>query len=241
MNHDDINRIMGPAAGKGIGIEPNPFALKQAEWVRRKQYAAIRAELTRKIESLFEPRFITPPETSEAIEALITLTDSRRILEVGTYSGFTTLHMVRAVYGKPGAKVVSIDARPAHDREYWLSEDFKNVVEFVEGWTPQVLDSLSEPFDFVFVDSDHSVEHTTQELAGLWRITRPGTVVCFHDVPAWQTPDNKIPPPVREWLLRHAELEGLCLHSCEQLDCLDAWGAGYPRECNPGLGIFVRK
>lgn len=236
--HNAVTKIVTAQGPYGTGITPNPYASQVREYQRRHEQAALRKILTDKITSLVEPRFVTGPETSECIEALIAMTDSRRILEIGMCTGFTTLHMLRAIIGKSGASVVSVDSRPAHDRKFFAQfHEF----QFVEGWTPQVFDQLSGIFDFVFVDSDHSVEHTSREIQALAGLTRPGSAICFHDVPQWQTPTNRIPPPVREWLLRHPDLEGLCLPSCEQLDCLNEWGAGYPRECNPGLGVFIRK
>lgn len=247
--HTEVTKVMTSQGPYGTGVLPNPYWLRQAEVKRRHEQAAARQLLTHKIEAITEPRFITTHETAEFIEALITMTDSRRILEIGTCTGHTTYHMLRAVIGKPGAVVVSVDARPAHDRKFWAREEFKGVLEFIEGWTPKVLSQLKSPrqianhetFDLVFIDSDHSIEHTEKELAELWSLTRPGSLLLFHDVPQWQTPENRIPPPVREWLLRHPQLEGLCLRSCRQLDGIETWGPAYPMECSPGLGVFVRK
>lgn len=237
--HTAVTKVMTSQGPYGTGVTPNPYWPQQHEAKRRHSQAAARKLITEKIVSLTEPRFVTPMETSECIEALISMTDSRRILEIGTCTGHTTLHMLRAVIGKEGAAIVSVDSRPAHDHKFW--EQFP-LMHFLHGWTPDVLKVLfGAYFDFVFVDSDHSIEHTDKELAELWKLTKPGAIFCFHDVPQWQTPDNKTPPPVREWLLRHPGLEGLCLPSCEQLDCLHEYGPGYPRECNPGLGLFVRK
>lgn len=247
--HAEVTRVMTSQGPYGTGVFPNPYWPRQAEVKRRHEHAGVRQLLTHKIEALTEPRFITTHETAEFIEALITMTDSRRILEIGTCTGYTTLHMLRAVIGKPGASVVSIDARPAHDRKFWAREEFGGVLEFIEDWTPQILSQLKGPrqiankemFDLVFIDSDHSIEHTEKELAELWGLTRPGSLLLFHDVPQWQTPDNRTPPPVREWLLRHPQLEGLCLRSCRQLDGIETWGPNYPMECSPGLGVFIRK
>lgn len=239
--HAEVTRVMTSQGPYGTGVSPNPYWPRQAEVKRRHEHAMVRQLLTHKIEALTEPRFITTHETAEFIEALITMTDFRRILEIGTCTGYTTLHMLRAVYGKPSAKLVSIDARPAHDKAFWAREEFKGVLFHVEGWTPDVLSLLSGTFDLVFVDSDHSVSHTEKELAALMRITRPGSLLLFHDVPLWQTPDNRTSPPVREWLLRHPQLEGLCLRSCRQLDGIETWGPDYPLECSPGLGVFIRK
>ena len=165
IDHDAITKIVAPN-GYGKGVWPNPFADQQKEWKRRKDNQTSRSILTRKIEMLIEPRFVTFPETSELIEALVTITDSRKILELGTYTGFTTLHILRAIIGKKDAKVVSIDARPAHDKDFW--KGFEEQMEHVEGWTPQTLSdsriTRNAPYDLVFVDSDHSIEHTKKEL-----------------------------------------------------------------------------
>ena len=255
MNHDEITNIItrNRTIPYGVGITPNPFEQQQKEWVRRHQTAALRKTLTDKIVSLFEPRFITPPETAECIESLITMTDSRRILELGMCTGFTTLHMLRAIVGKQNAKVVSIDSRPAHDKDFFNSPDLQPYFEHVEGWTPNILAQLRspqyianpQPFDFVFVDSDHSVDHCERELAELWNITKQRTIILFHDCPERQTPQHSHDSKGIIWTWLHqkvaqGKLRGTCFPTCEQLDCLDAWGPGYPKECNPHLGMFVR-
>lgn len=247
VNHDAITAALGGVEQYGKGITPNPFASQEAEWVRRIQWAPLRQKLTDKITSIFEPRFITPPPTSECIEALITMTDSRLILEIGTCTGFTALHMLRAIVGKPGAKVVSIDARPAHHREFFESSDIAPWFEFCEGWTPDVFTKLhGRIFSLVFVDSDHSIEHSEKELAALEGITRPGTIYLFHDCPRRQSPahpENE-EGPIYRWLhekVARGYFRGTVLPTAEQLDCLDTWGSGYPQACNPSLGIFIRQ
>lgn len=244
--HDAITAALGGKENYGKGITPNPFAVQCVEWARRVEYDVTRLRITEKIRSLFEPRFITPPETSECIEAIATMTDSRKILELGTCTGFTSLHILRAIVGKCGAQLVSIDARPAHDREWFERTEIAPWFKFIEGWTPQVLDTLTgyKWFDLVFVDSDHSVEHTQKELGALWRLTRKGTIFCFHDAPEWQSPSNQTPAPVRTYLeskVADGTFKGLVLPTCEQLDCLAEWGAGYDPRCNPHLGVFIRQ
>lgn len=249
MDHEKITAALGGVENYGKGITPNPFVPQQKEWERRKKHAKTRQMITDKIVSMFEPRFITPPETSECIEAIITMTDSRKILELGTHIGFTTLHMLRAVIGKEGAKVVSVDCRPAHDKAFFGKPEFKDVFEHVPDWTPQCLEPMKKRgdcFDLVFVDSDHSVEHTNAELAALLSITKPGTIFLFHDCPERQGPFDHPSQKGVIWTLLHQKINesiwrGTVLPTCEQLDCLDAWGPGYPKECNPSLGVFVRR
>lgn len=246
MDHDAITRVITRDGPWGTGIVPNPFAKQQKEWERRIAFATERNRITDKITALFEPRHITPPETSELIEALVTASDSCNILELGTYTGFTTLHILRAMIGKPDAKLVSVDVSAGLDVGWW-TEWFPDV-EFIKGRTPDILSdpsvTIHAPYDLVFVDSDHSVEHTQLELEALWPITRVGTIFLFHDVPEWMSPDNRVSPPVRTMLMENVapgRFYGLIVPTCEQLDCLDAWGPAYPRECNPHLGIFMRR
>lgn len=237
LDHDLIHKVVTSQGGYGKGVVPNPYAKDCKEWVRRVQHAYTLKKIQDKIVSLMEPRFITPPETSEAIAALVTLTDSRSILELGCCTGFTTYHMLKAVYGKQGARIVTIDATPNHDAGFF--SEFP-IITFVKGWTPECLVGLPGPFDFVFVDSSHELSHTKKEVDELMLLTKKGSVIVFHDVPEWQRPDVPEPSLVREWLLADSRLRGLCLPTGEQADCLATWGEGYPKQCNPGLGVFVR-
>lgn len=236
VDHDAIDKLVKATYGKGL--VPNPYAPQCKEWGRRKQHAAVLDLIQEKIVSLYEPRFITTAPTAEAIAAIVTLTDSRSVLELGTCTAFGTYHILKALIGKPGARIVTIDFRPAHDLEFF--SEFCSILTHVNGKTPECLQDISGPFDLVFVDSDHSLEHTQKEVDALMPITRPGAVFLFHDVPEWPRPDDQNSPPVREWLLSDSRLRGLCLPSGEQADCLAMWGEGYPKRCNPGLGIFIR-
>lgn len=245
IDHDEVTRVMSAQGGYGKGISPNPYIFQEKEWERRRRLWPITLKLSHKIESLFEPRFITPPPTAEFIEALIIMTDARRVLELGMHVGFTSLHLLRALVGKEGAKLTSVDARPAHDREFFTQPDLQPWFEFLEGWTPQILETLKgQWFDLLFIDSDHSVEHSEKERMALVEITKPGSIWVFHDCPQWQTPDNPTPHPICGWLdnlVKTGFFKGMILPTCEQLDGLATWGPGYPKQCNPHLGVFIRQ
>lgn len=121
---------------------------------------------------------ITPSHTAEFIASLIRMSGATHLLEIGMYTGYGTLHMIRAIWGK--GRVVSVDCSPVHDREFFAS--LAPYFEFVEGTTPDCLRLLhGQVFDLVFVDSDHSLNHTKAELSALMPITRPGSIILFHD------------------------------------------------------------
>lgn len=243
--HTRITESIGGAEKYGQGIDPNPWVGKMPEYQRRHEQTSTRELLSKKIQMLTEPRFITCGETSEIMEALVTMISAKQILELGMHTGRSSLHFLRAIVGIEGAKLVSIDARPTHDKEFFALPEIAKHFEFISGWTPQCLDQLAgRNFDFVFVDSDHSVEHTQKELGALMTITRPGTMICFHDCPEWQTPSNRVSPPVRKYLLemiKSGEFSGMMLPSPMQLDCLEEWGPNYPKQANPGLAVLIRQ
>lgn len=237
LDNDALDKIVS-AGGYGKGIVPNPLASQEKEWERRKQWAHMLELIQQKIISLYEPRYITPPATAEAIAAIVTLTDSRTILELGTHVGFTTYHVLKAIIGKPGARIVTVDPRPAHDVQFF--SEFSSILTHINGWTPQCLNEIEGPFQVVFVDSDHTLDHTVKEMEALMRLTVPGSIFLFHDLPEWQNPDNHTAHPARQFLLSDSRIRGVCLPSGEQADCLATWGDNYPKQLNPGLGIFVR-
>lgn len=239
MDHEAITRVMtnGGKTDIGVGAYPNPYADECVEWNRRKSESRSIEKITAKIRSLFEPRFITPPETSAFIESLITMADARSVLELGTYTGFTTLHILRALIGKTNARIVSIDCRPTHDKEFWSQFP---ILTHLDEKTPECLSRIQGPFDVVFVDSDHTEDHTKLEVQELLKLTHEDSILIFHDVAKWHSPDNPNPHPVRRWLLECKELRGLILPTANQLDCQGTWGANYPKQCNPHLGVFMR-
>lgn len=243
--HNDVTASIGGKEQYGKGILPNPWFLEMDVHGRRFHQSETIEKLTTKIEMLSEPRFHTGSETSELMEALITMIGAKQILELGMHTGRSTLHFLRAIVGIEGAKVISIDARPTHDREFFAQPGIAEHFEFLEGWTPETLKLLhGRKFDFVFVDSDHSVEHTQKELEGLQPIIRPSTIICLHDVPAWRTPTIREAVPVRlylESLIAKGGYSGMMLPSPRQLDCMEEWTPDYPVECSPGLAVLIKK
>lgn len=244
--HDRVTASIGGAEQYGKGILPNPWFLKMAVHNRRYDQAATIENITNKIEALSEPRFHTGSETSELIESLITMISAKNILELGTHTGRTTLHMLRAIVGIEGARVTSIDARPTHDREFFDQPEIAKHFRHITGWTPDVLSQLKgEVFNFVFVDSDHDITHTQREVEALMAITEPGSMLAFHDIPLWRTPSIREEPPVRTWLrskIQDGTFDGLMLPSPRQLDCIEEYNdPNYPIACSPGLAVLIRK
>lgn len=231
------------------GIESNPdyespFRQEVTAYARRREHAAVFADIQRQIEKMFYPHFISYPEDAETIEALIRLTMARRVLELGTFTGFTTLHMIRGVY--PDGLVVSIDNQKVYP-SFFGKPEIAKCFRFMLGDTLQELEKLRglDAFDLVYVDSDHSLEHTESERKLLWEITRPGSIFVFHDCPPQQQPGD-LPESGHVYnylqgLVAQGLFRGAVFPSADRMDVKEVFGPLYRRECLPHLGIFIRR
>lgn len=222
----------------------NPYLPRVTAYQRRIEHAVLFRLIQEQIEKLFYPQFISYPEDAEFIESLIRLTMSKRILELGMYTGFTTLHMIRAVY--PDGHVTAIDNQKVYPSFFELPEVARCFL-FRQGDTLDELIKLREvrqTFDLVFVDSDHSLDHTEKERQLLWNVTRPGSIFVFHDCPPQHQPND--PPETGQLynylhgLVRQGLFRGLVLPSADRLDLKEMHGDSYRRECLPHLGVFIR-
>ncbi len=89
---------------------------------------------------------------------LASATGARRILEIGTLGGYSTIWLARAV--GPSGRVVTLEYEPKHAEVARANLDRAGVAERVEVIVGAALDTLPrlaarlEPFDLVFVDAD---------------------------------------------------------------------------------------
>lgn len=94
------------------------------------------------------------PETGRALEVLSLSVGARRILEVGTLLGYSSLWLARAV--GPGGRVTTIDIDPARSdsaRENAVRAELADRIEYEVGAALDVLPRLEGPFDVVFLDA----------------------------------------------------------------------------------------
>jgi predicted O-methyltransferase YrrM len=106
---------------------------------------------------------------------------ARRVLEIGTLGGYSTVWLARAV-GSTGT-VLSIEIDPRHaaiaSRNFAVSGIGDRVTVMV-GAAAEVLPSLDGPFDLVFIDADKPSNVTY--LREALRLSRSGTVIIIDNV-----------------------------------------------------------
>jgi len=93
-------------------------------------------------------------ETGRLLATLVRALRPRRVLEVGTAIGCSTLHMAREL--DPGARIVTLERDPeriAQARAFWARDGVDDRIELVEGDALESLHRLDGPFDLVFLDA----------------------------------------------------------------------------------------
>ncbi|MGO4679814.1 O-methyltransferase [Microbacterium sp. 2MCAF23] len=129
------------------------------------------------------PAIEVAPVSGKLLNLLARIAGARRVLEIGTLGGYSTIWMARAVGA--GGRVVTIEAEPDNAAVARASIDAAGVGERVEirlGRAAEVLPALEddEPFDLIFIDADK--ESNTIYLDWAARLGRPGSVVVVDNI-----------------------------------------------------------
>ncbi|CAN5162876.1 O-methyltransferase [soil metagenome] len=110
---------------------------------------------------------------------------ARRILEIGTLGGYSTIWLARAL--PPDGALITLEAEPRHAAvatENVAQADLADRVEVRVGRALDLLDELGRegagPFDMVFIDADKPPY--TEYLHAALRLARPGTLIVADNV-----------------------------------------------------------
>jgi predicted O-methyltransferase YrrM len=138
---------------------------------------ALREEADR---SGFPPASIAP-DAGRFLQVLLRTIGARRVLEVGTLGGYSTIWMARAL--PADASLVTIernDRFAAFAERYVERAGLASVVTVRRGRALDVLPSLDgEEFDFVFLDGDRVPLPTYLDWA--LRLVRPGGMIAAYN------------------------------------------------------------
>lgn len=109
------------------------------------------------VESVHGSQMLIGEMEASMLKFLIRLGKVKRVLELGTYTGYSALVMAEAL--PEDGRVITIDVNP-HTTEiakkYWSQSPHGNKIELILKPGPQALEMLSDtaPFDLVFIDAD---------------------------------------------------------------------------------------
>jgi predicted O-methyltransferase YrrM len=123
---------------------------------------------------------VSPPH-GRLLELMARMTGARRILEVGTLGGYSTICLARAL--PEGGRLVTLEIDPRHAevaRGNLSAAGVAGKVEVIVGPARDTLATLQGPFDFIFIDADKP--SNALYLKHAVRLSRPGTAIVIDNV-----------------------------------------------------------
>jgi predicted O-methyltransferase YrrM len=131
------------------------------------------------------PHIDVSPNQGKLLHLLARIHGARRILEIGTLGGYSTIWMARAL--PADGKLVTLEAEAKHAKVATANIERAGLSSKVELRLGPALKSLAqlqsegvEPFDLVFIDADK--ENNPAYLEWSLRLSRPGTVIICDNV-----------------------------------------------------------
>jgi len=106
---------------------------------------------------------------------------ARRILEVGTLGGYSTIWLARAL--PPDGELITLEVDPHHAdvaRRNLANAGLTDRVEVRVGPALETLPDLAGPFDFAFIDADKP--NNAGYFAHALRLSRPGALIVVDNV-----------------------------------------------------------
>ena len=129
------------------------------------------------------PEIQVSPGQGKLIYLLAKLTGARRILEIGTLGGYSSIWLARAL--PEGGKLVTLEYEALHADVARKNIERAGLADRVEIVRGAALDTLpmfenAEPFEMVFIDADK--ENYPGYLNWSLRLTRPGGLIVADNV-----------------------------------------------------------
>ncbi|MDT5022830.1 MAG: hypothetical protein QOI33_3354 [Mycobacterium sp.] len=128
------------------------------------------------------PKIAVSAQQGKFLSLLAAATGARRILEIGTLGGFSTIWLARGA--GPDGRVTTLEYEPTHAEVARANFDRAGLADRVEVVIGAALDTLPSvtggPFDLVFIDADK--ENNPGYLEWAVKLTRPGSVIVVDNV-----------------------------------------------------------
>jgi predicted O-methyltransferase YrrM len=129
------------------------------------------------------PAIAVSPSQGKLLQILATSIGARRILEIGTLGGYSTIWMARAL--PPEGRLITLELEQKHAdvaRANFARAGVQHLVEVRVGPALELLPSLGSdgPFDLIFIDADKG--GYTEYLSWAIRLSRAGTLIIADNV-----------------------------------------------------------
>jgi predicted O-methyltransferase YrrM len=131
------------------------------------------------------PEIDVAPNQGKFLHLLARLRGARRILEIGTLGGYSTIWLARAL--PAGGEMVTLEFEPKHAKVATANISRAGLAQVVDIRVGAALESLArlveegvEPFDMIFIDADKPNNPNYLEWA--MKLSRVGTLIVLDNV-----------------------------------------------------------
>ena len=131
------------------------------------------------------PAIDVAPNQGKLLHLFAKMIFARRILEIGTLGGYSSIWLARAL--PAGGKLISLEFNPKHAeiaRANIANAGLSHLVEIRVGAAldtlPKLQAEISDPFDFIFVDADKP--NNAAYLQWAIKLSHPGTLIIVDNV-----------------------------------------------------------
>lgn len=131
------------------------------------------------------PAIDVAPNQGKLLQLLGQLVGARRILEIGTLGGYSTIWLARAL--PAGGRLITLEFNTKHAEIARTNIERAGLTQTVEIRVGAALDTLpklqnesSEPFDLIFIDADKP--NNSEYLRWALKLSRPGTLIIVDNV-----------------------------------------------------------
>ena len=131
------------------------------------------------------PSINVAPNQGKFLQLLARIRGSRRILEIGTLGGYSSIWLARGL--QPGGSMVTLEANPDYAAVATrniafagLSEAVSVIVGPAVDTLAQLIDDKAEPFDVVFIDADKKTYPDYLRLS--LELCAPGAIIIGDNV-----------------------------------------------------------
>ena len=126
--------------------------------------------------TMSSPQMLTGLTEGRFLELLVSAVGARRVLEIGTFTGYSALSMAAAL--PEGGRIDTCDIEPAHvevARRYISQSQHADKITIHLGPAVETIAALDGEFDFVFIDAD-KVNYDTYYETVLPRLSERGLI-----------------------------------------------------------------
>jgi predicted O-methyltransferase YrrM len=131
------------------------------------------------------PPIAVTPTLGKFLHLLARIINAKKILEVGTLGGYSTIWLARAL--PPTGRVITLEYDPKHAEIAQKNFRLAGLEKIIELRVGKALDTLPEiaaadpaPFDLIFIDADK--QNNPAYFQWALKLSRPGTLILIDNV-----------------------------------------------------------